>query len=332
MQAAAVRSFPDFRRYLRAKAALIGSAAGDSGGLPWWDLNAPVGHAAGASVGWEEATAEVRSAFASYSPALTALFDDAMAERWVDAGPRAGKRGGAFCMPTANGESRVMLNFDGTFDGVSTLAHELGHAYHNRQLADRTPLQRRTPMALAETASIFCETVLTEAALAGADDERRLRVLDTDIGNACQVVVDIHSRFLFESWVFARRARSTLSPSELCEVMTDAQRETYGDGLDPDALHPYMWAVKPHYYSTDFYNWPYTFGLLFGLGLYAQYRADPDRFRLGYDDLLSSTGLGPATELAGRFGIDVSDEAFWTASLDVLRARIDAFCALAASR
>jgi oligoendopeptidase F len=135
-------------------------------------------------------------------------------------------------------------------------------------------------------------------------------------------VVDIHSRFLFERRVFEQRADRTLSVRELCDYMTEAQLETYGDGLDPAALHPYMWAVKPHYYGTAFYNWPYTFGLLFGIGLYARYTADPDRFRLGYDDLLSATGLGDAAELAARFGINVRDEAFWTDSLDVIRGRI----------
>ena len=225
-------------------------------------------------------------------------------------------------MPVRGDESRVLMNFAGTFDSVSTLAHELGHAYHNTNLADRTPLQRQTPMALAETASIFCETILVQTGLrAAADDpERELALLDIDLTGATQVVVDIHSRFLFETDVFDRRRERALSVHELNDAMTTAQLATYGDGLDPDALHPYMWAVKPHYYSTAFYNWPYTFGLLFGIGLYARYTADPERFRLGYDDLLSATGLADAAELAARFGIDVRDEAFWGDSLDVIRA------------
>jgi oligoendopeptidase F len=230
----------------------------------------------------------------------------------------------------------VLLNFGGTIDGVSTLAHELGHAYHNTQLADRTALQRQTPMALAETASIFCETILTQALLAGCPDTpegaaRRLVVLESDLQGACQVVVDIHSRFLFERAVFEQRAGRALSVAELRDLMTGAQREAYGAGLDPEHLHRDMWAVKPHYYATAFYNWPYTYGLLFGIGLYARYLEDADRFRSGYDDLLSATGLGTASELASRFGIDVADEAFWTASLDVLRARIDDFERLAAA-
>jgi oligoendopeptidase F len=256
--------------------------------------------------------------------------ETAVADSWIDAEPRAGKVGGAYCMSVTDGVSRVLCNFDGSFDSVQTLAHELGHAYHNVNLGDRTPMQRSTPMALAETASIFCETIMVQAGLAAVGDDAggRLALLDGDLSGACQVVVDIHSRFLFERAVFDKRASRPLSVAELRELMTGAQQEAYGAGLRADALHHDMWAVKPHYYSTAFYNWPYTFGLLFGLGLYARFEEDPDRFRSGYDDLLSATGLGTAAALAGRFGIDVGDEAFWTASLDVLRRRIDDFEAL----
>jgi oligoendopeptidase F len=143
------------------------------------------------------------------------------------------------------------------------------------------------------------------------------------------VIVDIRSRFLFESEVFARRSRRTLSPSELCDMMGAAQAEAYGDGLDHSTAHPYMWLLKPHYYGSHFYNWPYTYGLLFGLGLFAEYRSDPDRFRAGYDDLLSRAGMDTAEELGAAFGLDVTDEAFWTASLDVVRGRIDDYERLA---
>jgi oligoendopeptidase F len=319
MQAAAVESFPDFRRYLRAKARLLGTP----GGLAWWDLLAPVPGAR--QVTWPQAVAAVEEAFGSYSSVLAGLARRALAQRWVDAEPRSGKRGGAFCMSVRGDESRVMLNFDGSLDCVQTLAHELGHAYHNTNLAGRTPLQRRTPMALAETASIFCETIMVQAGLAAADDAQRLALLNVDLQGACQVVVDIHSRFLFERRMCERREKETLSPSELCALMADAQEATYGDGLDLETRHRYMWAVKPHYYSSSFYNWPYCFGLLFGTGLYARYRHDPERFQAHYDDLLSATGLATASALAQRFGIDIADVAFWQESLAVITARIDDF-------
>jgi oligoendopeptidase F len=293
---------------------------------------APVGDPSAAAIGWYEATETVTGSFATYSPALAGLARRALDGRWVDAGAREGKRGGAFCMGTVDGESRVLLNFGYTFDSVSTLAHELGHAYHNTTLAQRTALQRATPMALAETASIFCETLLTQSVLAGsADAGRRLAILDYDLQGSCQVVVDIYSRFLFESEVFDRRRHRTMAPRELCQVMLDAQERSFGDGVDEGHRHPYMWAVKPHYYMTHFYNWPYTFGLLFGLGLYAGYQQDPERFRAGYEDLLSSTGLADASGLAARFGIDVGRQEFWASSLAVLRGRIDEFEVLAFS-
>ncbi len=322
MQAAVDDSLGDFRRYLAAKARLLGKDR-----VAFWDLFAPVGDAPEQS--WPDATATVEHAFAGYGDDLAGLASRALAERWVDAGPRAGKVGGAFCMHTGDGASRVLMNFDGSIDSVHTLAHELGHAYHNTALAARTPMQRSTPMALAETASIFCETILTDRALDVATGGERLALLEADLQGACQVVVDIRSRFLFESRLFARRSASTVPARELSELMREAQVEAYGDGLDPDELHPLMWAAKPHYYGSTFYNWPYTFGLLFGLGLYARWLDDAQGFRSAYTDMLSSTGVETASQLAARFGIDIGDQAFWTASLDVIRGRIDDFCAAA---
>jgi oligoendopeptidase F len=322
MQAAVDASLSDFHRYLAAKATLL-----DKDRCAFWDLFAPVGDAPVQA--WPDATAAVDRAFAGYGDDLAGLARRALAESWVDAGPRAGKVGGGFCMHVGEGASRILMNFDGSIDSVHTLAHELGHAYHNTALRPRTPLQRSTPMALAETASIFCETILTDRALEAATGGERLALLEADLQGACQVVVDIRSRFLFESRVFDRRRESALPARELSDLMRAAQVEAYGDGLDPDELHPLMWAAKPHYYGSTFYNWPYTFGLLFGLGLYARWLDDADGFRSAYVDMLASTGMETASQLAARFGIDVADEAFWTASLDVLRTRIDDFCAAA---
>lgn len=322
MQSAVVDSLPHWHRYLRAKGQLLGHADG----LPWWDLVAPVGRPKRFS--WPDATGSVRDAFATYSGRLAGLVDTAVADAWIDAEPRAGKVGGAYCMGVTDGVSRVLCNFDGSFDSVQTLAHELGHAYHNLNLGERSPMQRSTPMALAETASIFCETIMVQAGLAavGDDADGRLALLDGDLSGACQVVVDIHSRFLFERALSSEREQGIVSVERLRELMLDAQTAAYGDGLDPRWRHHDMWAVKGHYF-TAYYNWPYTFGLLFGIGLYAEFQRDPDRFRAGYDDLLSATGLGDAATLAARFGIDVADTAFWAASLEVLTDRIDEFVA-----
>jgi pepF/M3 family oligoendopeptidase len=324
MQQAVSAALPEFRRWMRRKSALLGN----SGPLPWWDLMAPLPFAP-PSISWDEGVGIVRTAFGAYGGPLAGLVDRALDEQWIDAGPRPGKGGGAFCMPFVGDRSLVFLNWSGSVDSAQTTAHELGHAYHNTQLAPRTMIQRAVPMALAETASIFCETLVVEEGLQRMHGRDRLCMLDTDLIGSLQVVVDIRSRFLFETELFARRQRRTIGVTELNEMMRAAQHDAYGDGLDQATAHPYMWAVKPHYYSSHFYNWPYTYGLLFGLGLYAQYQADPDRFKAHYDDALSRAGMNTAEELGAVFGFDVTDGAFWTASLDVIRARMSAYEELA---
>jgi pepF/M3 family oligoendopeptidase len=321
MLTAARESFPDFRRYLHAKARALGLSR-----LAWYDLFAPVGKS---DKIWEydEAARFIVEQFGTYSSRLSGFAARAFREQWIDAEPRAGKVDGAYCTPLREDESRVFANYKPSYGGVSTLAHELGHGYHNLNLAHRTMLQQDTPMTLAETASIFCETIIREATLRKADKQEQIMILEASLQGSCQVVVDITSRFLFEQRVFEARQQRELSIDELNNVMLEAQRETYGDGLDESVLHPYMWAMKPHYYSTEssFYNYPYMFGLLFGLGLYAQYQQNPQKFKRGYDDLLSSTGLADAATLAAQFGIDIHSADFWRASLDIVRGDIDRF-------
>ncbi|GHO93456.1 oligoendopeptidase F [Reticulibacter mediterranei] len=324
MLSAARASFPDFRRYLHAKARVLSVSR-----LAWYDLFAPIG-TENRTWDFDEAAAFIVEQFGTYSERLSGFAARAFAEHWIDAEPRPGKRDGAYCTGLRGTESRVFANYKPVFGGVSTLAHELGHGYHNVNLAHRTPLQRSHPMTLAETASIFCETIIRHAALQKADEQEQLAILEASLQGSCQIVVDITSRFLFEQRLFEKRQQRELSVDELNDLMLEAQRETYGDGLDEELLHPYMWAMKPHYYSTgrSFYNYPYMFGLLFGLGLYARYQQDPETFKRGYDDLLSSTGMADAATLAGRFGIDLRTEDFWRASLEIIRQDIDQFEAL----
>ncbi|MGB3330652.1 MAG: M3 family oligoendopeptidase [Thermomicrobiales bacterium] len=325
MMSAARDAFPDIRRYLAAKARMLGLEK-----LAWYDLDAPLS-ATERTWSWAEAVAFINEQFGTYSARLRGLSERAFDERWIDAEPRAGKTGGAYCTEMTNGESRIMANFAPSFSEVSTLAHELGHAYHNLCLKDASPIeQRATPMTLAETASTFCETILRKAAIASGSADEQLSILEGSLQDSLAIVVDISSRFLFEQAVFARRGEGQLSADEFSALMHDAQLQTYGDAVEESTLHPYMWAVKGHYYAPDyaFYNYPYLFGLLFGLGLYAQYQADPERFRASYDDLLASTGSADAATLAARFGIDTRSTAFWTSSLDVIREDVDTFVAL----
>jgi oligoendopeptidase F len=318
-------SFPVFRGYLRKKAERLGARE-----LPWWDLFAPTDDARRFTFG--EARALLLDQFFRFSPRLGALARRAFNERWIDAAPRAGKVGGAFCMPLpAVGESRVLCNFDGSLGAVLTVAHELGHAFHNACLEGKTELQKVTPMTLAETASVFNETMVVNAALATSESaEERLSILDASLVGGSQIVLDISSRFRFDREVFERRARSELSADELCEIMLRTQAETYGDGLDERYRHPYMWTWKPHYYRPDvsFYNFPYAFGLLFGLGLYKVYEDRGETFISDYERMLASTGEGTAADLAARFGIDLRRSEFWQGSLAVLERQAELYSAL----
>jgi pepF/M3 family oligoendopeptidase len=329
MLAAMHDSFPTFRRYFQAKAVLLGKEA-----LAWWDLFAPVGSSE-KRYSYAEAQDFILEQFGTFSDHLVSLSRRAFDHNWIDAEPRDGKRGGAFCMAVpAVEESRILCNFDGSLDQVSTVAHELGHAYHNECQVGKEPLQRRTPMTLAETASILNQTIITDALLAQATDPaEELAILEGFLSDAAQVIVDIYSRYLFEKEVFERRARAELSADDFCQIMIRAQKDTYGDGLDERYLHPYMWAWKPHYYRTDlsFYNFPYAFGLLFGLGLYAVYQERGAPFLAEYDELLRSTGEETAAELAARFGIDIRQRDFWEASLDVIKGRIERYRTLSQS-
>jgi pepF/M3 family oligoendopeptidase len=320
-------SFPIFRRYFKAKSAKLGN----KGSLPWWDIFAPVGKSE-LRYSWDEAKVFILTQFRTFSDHLAQLAQRAFEHDWIDAEPRDGKRGGAFCMSVPGvDESRILCNFDGSLDEVSTVAHELGHAFHNDCQVGKTLLQTITPMTLAETASTFNETIIANAALAQAKaPEGKLAILETQLINASQIVVDIYSRFLFEKEVFERRERSELSADDFCEIMLRCQRSTYGDGLDERYLHKYMWAWKPHYYSPgfSFYNYPYAFGLLFGTGLYALYKERGRSFTKDYEALLASTGEGTPAQLAKRFGIDTDKPDFWQNSLKVIEQQIDEYTKL----
>ena len=328
MMGAMKDSFPTFRRYFKAKAARFGQDA-----LPWWNLFAPVGKIE-KEYSFPEAADFILKNFETFSPELRDFAKNAFDNNWIDAEQRPGKRGGAFCMPLpAVKESRVFCNFDGSLDQVMTIAHELGHGYHNFNMfqAGKTPLQKQTPMTMAETASIMCETIMFNAVRATiTDPQEELALLETALVGDSQVIVDIYSRYLFEKEVFERRENSDLSADELSEIMEKAQGATYGDGVDPQYRHKYMWTWKPHYYSAglSFYNFPYAFGLLFGVGLYAIYQQRGAAFVPDYKSLLSSTGEAPASELAARFGIDIRSKQFWADSLAVIGQRVDRYCEL----
>ncbi|MBR4080802.1 MAG: M3 family oligoendopeptidase [Clostridia bacterium] len=317
---------PHFRRYMRAKAAYLGH----KNGLPFYDLFAPVGKG-GRTYTAQEACEKLVLELGKFTPAMGEFVQHAFDHDWIDMYPREGKTGGAFCAGAhAYDRSLVMTNFQGSFSDVSTLAHELGHAWHNRCMAGLSPLVADAPMPLAETASIFNETMLSHQVLKDATPEEQFTLLEAGLMEATQVVVDIYSRYLFETEVIETRADHAMTVEEPKDAMLRAQDASYGDGLDPEVRHPYMWACKSHYYSAglNFYNFPYAFGLLFGKGVFAQYLREGDSFVPKYNQLLRSCGMDDIAGVAASVGIDVRNPDFWRASLEVIRQEIDRFCQL----
>ena len=319
-------SLPVFRTYLQRKAELLGH----KNGLPFYDLFAPMGESK-LHFTYEEAMDFVVKNFNTFSDKLGSFAQNAYEKNWIDVEPREGKRGGAFCSGLHSiGESRVMANFDGSFSNMTTLAHELGHGYHGFMLKEESILNSNYPMPIAETASIFCETIVVNAALKEMDDKEAVTILEQSIQDATQVIVDIYSRYLFETKLFEIREDHPLSVRELKETMLEAQKEAYGDGLDSKTLHPYMWLNKTHYYSAgrNFYNFPYAFGLLFAKGLYAIYLEKGDSFVKEYDDLLTMTGKNNIQDVAKKMNIDVTKPDFFRESLKLVEKDINKFLAL----
>lgn len=317
------KALPVFEKYYTLKAKTLGY----ENGLPWYDMYAPVVKAE-SSYPYDKGCEFVVKQFSTFSKELGDYAKKAMDNQWIDVYPRSGKVGGAFCDNiNCIKESRILLNYGNQFSDVSTMAHELGHGYHGECLKDECLLNTSYTMPIAETASIFCETIVKKAALKEASKEEALAIIENEICDSGQVVCDIYSRFLFESKVFEEREEGPLSAERLKEIMRDAQKEAYGKGLDHNVLHPYMWTWKPHYYEADynFYNFPYTFGLLLAKGLYGMYKKEGDTFPAKYVKFLSMTGKMSIEDVAMSVGIDLQDEKFWQNSIDMIKEDIDLF-------
>ena len=303
---------PMFRHYLNVKASLLGLDK-----LSWYDVIAPVGRN-GRMYSFSEAKDIIISSYSAFSPEMGAFVEGAFENNWIDAEPRKGKVGGAYDTSFKKaGVSRVLLNYDYTYEGVSTLAHELGHAYHDSVVMDLPMLLSDYPMTLAETASIFGETIVFTEVLKTLSRDERLPVIEQFVSSANQTCLDILSRFYFESSVFERRRDGELSAADFSALILSAQERTYGDAVRDK--HEYMWAVKSHYYSESFsfYNYPYAFGQLFALALFARKDSVKD-FPSEYRALLRRTGIDDAKTVASLAGCDIEDRSFWLSGLTVI--------------
>ena len=316
---------PKFWQYLKAKA----KALGHESGLPWYDLFAPMGNST-AKYTAEDAKKILIDLFSTFDQELADMVERAFDDAWIDFYPRDGKQGGAFCAGVeCLNESRILTNFDGMFGDVVTLAHELGHAFHNQCIQSHRPLNKDYSMPVAETASTFNECVVMAAAIKAAkSDDERLALIESQLQDATQIICDIYSRFRFEAKVFENREEQFMDADALCAIMTQAQKDSYGDGLDENCRHPYMWVCKGHYYGPTFYNFPYAFGGLFARGLYAQYLDEGAAFVPKYKKLLYTTPIASVEDAAKVAGIDLTDKDFWRSALQMIADQIDLFCQL----
>ena len=316
---------PKFGQYLKAKA----KAMGYENGLPWYELFAPMGKSSTKFTA-EQSRDYLVNLFAEFDQELSDMVARAFDEAWIDFYPRDGKAGGAFCadVPTLK-QSRILTNFDGAFGDVVTLAHELGHAFHNQCIFFHCSLNQGYSMPLAETASTFNECVVMASAIGkAADKDEKIALIENQLQDATQIICDIYSRYRFETMVFANREEQFMNADTLCQYMLEAQKQSYGDGLDHNCLHPYMWVCKGHYYGPTFYNFPYAFGGLFARGLYAQYEKEGAAFVPKYKKLLNTTPIATAEDVAKVADIDLTDKEYWRAALQTIADQIDQLCEL----
>ena len=317
------KALPMFEKYFQMKAKHLGY----HNGLPWYELYAPIVNVE-SEYSYEKGCQFVIKQFSSFSKDLGDYAKKAIDNHWIDVYPRSGKVSGAFCNNLhCIQQSRFLLNYGNGFSDLVTLSHELGHGFHGYCLDQQTALNAQYPMPIAETASTFCETIVKKAALKDAAREEQIMILENELSDCAQVIVDIYSRFLFESRVIEQREQGPLSVDEIKEIMLLSQKEAYGHGLDHQYLHPYMWTWKPHYYEADyaFYNFPYAFGLLLAKGLYGMYMKEGPSFAIKYEKFLSLTGKMSLLDVGKSIGIDLESEDFWQNSIDMIEEDLNLF-------
>lgn len=312
-------------RFLNRKKELLGTDK-----LSWHDVTAPIG-SSGTKMSFDEAAAFIVGQFRRFNPEMADFTQACFDNRWVEAEDRPGKRPGAFCTTFPDKkESRVFMTFSGTMNNVATLAHELGHAYHQSVMNELPPMAQQYAMNVAETASTFAEVTVGDAAVRYAKTPQEKAVLIEDkLQRAVTLLMNIQARFLFETRFYAERKKGLVSKQRLNELMVEAQKEAYANALDE--YHPHFWAAKLHFYNTGvpFYNFPYTFGYLFATGVYAQAMNEGPSFAKKYDDLLRDTGRMRVEDLAMRhLGVDITKPDFWQSAIDSALAELDEFIAL----
>lgn len=317
-----------FIQFLNRKAQLLGMEK-----LGWQDVDAPVtvGDAKPTRYTYDDACDFIIEHFSSFGAKLAGFAEHALKNRWVEAEDRPNKRPGGYCTSLPEWEeSRIFMTFTGSSTDVNTLAHELGHAFHSHVMRDLPYLNQQYAMNVAETASTFAETIVGNATIKrAATKEEKIALLNAKLENATAMFLNIHARFLFEDAFYKEREKGIISEKRLNELMVEAQKEAYCNSLS--SYHPHFWCSKLHFFIDDvpFYNFPYTFGYLFSLGIYAKYLENPDGFEEKYIELLKDTGSMKVEELAEKhLGADLTKQDFWEAGIRLAAKDVEEFIRL----
>ena len=314
--------------YLTRKANLFGKEK-----MEWQDQDAPIilGDLKEKTFTFDEAASFIIENFQKFSPKMATFAQSAFEKSWIEAEDRPGKRPGGYCteLPETQ-ESRIFMTYSNSVNEVATLAHELGHAFHSSVMWDLPALNRDYAMNVAETASTFAELIVADATLKAAKTkEEKINLLDTKLQNALAMFMNIHSRFIFENRFYSARQEGLVSEEEITQMMVEAPKEGYHDALA--TYHPHFWAAKLHFFIDDvpFYNFPYTFGYLFSLGIYAYANKKGTSFEQEYIELLRDTASMTTEELAQKhLGVDLTKPDFWQAGIDMVLEDINSFMTL----
>ncbi|MFC7393911.1 M3 family oligoendopeptidase [Scopulibacillus cellulosilyticus] len=316
---------PVFAKFLNRKAQYLGLEK-----LSWFDVEAPL-FTSDKKISYEDAAEFIVKHFHKFNPKMAEFAEQAIENRWIEAEDRPGKAPGGFCtsFPITK-ESRIFLTYSGSADNVSTIAHELGHAYHQHVMNDLPHFAGQYAMNVAETASTFAEMIVSDAAKQSAQTKQeQLSFLDEKISRSVALLMNIHARFLFETKFYNERKNGLISTERLNELMLESQKEAYCDALD--VYHPAFWQSKLHFYITDvpFYNFPYTFGYLFSTGIYVKALEEGPAFADKYDALLRDTGRMKVEDLAKKhLDVDLTQPDFWRSALNYCVKDVDEFLSL----
>ena len=327
MMLAIKESLPVFRKYYLKKAEILGYKSK----LPFYEIYAPISKG-NMKISYMEAKNLIVSSFNTFSEELACFSKKAFEDKWIDAEPRKGKGNFGLSIDIFPiKESRIMTNFSGNYIDVSILAHEIGHAYHSSKLYNETMLNTDYPTPIAETASIFCESILNNELLKTLSGNEALTILERSISDTAYYIVDFYGRYLFENELFKRRKLGPLSVEELNELMISCMRESYGDSIETETIHPYMWMNKVGYFmaGNEYLNFPYSFGVLFSKGLYNEYLKRGQEFVKQYDNFLRETSRNSIEDVAKIMGIDVHSIDFWRSTLKLIEGDMGKFISIA---